>query len=72
MGVATNTEDQERVRQDFARLRQYKEELTASFGPEFDTLSMGMSHDYRLAIEYGATMVRIGSLIFGARDYSKK
>ena len=72
MGVATNTEDEETVRGDFARLHQYKEELASSFGPEFDTLSMGMSHDYSLAIEYGATMVRIGSLIFGARDYSKK
>ena len=72
MGVATNTEDEETVRGDFARLHQYNEELASSFGPEFDTLSMGMSHDYSLAIEYGATMVRIGSLIFGARDYSKK
>ena len=40
--------------------------------PEFRELSMGMSHDYMLAVEEGSTLVRIGSSIFGARDYSKK
>ena len=55
----------------FAALQRYKSELSPYFGPEFDTLSIGMSHDYRIALEYGATLVRIGSLIFGARDYSK-
>ena len=69
MGVATNTEDEETVRGDFARLHQYKEELASSFGPEFDTLSMGMSHDYSLAIEYGATMFWIGLFIFGVCEY---
>jgi uncharacterized pyridoxal phosphate-containing UPF0001 family protein len=38
---------------------------------DFDTLSMGMSSDYELAIEKGSTMVRIGSLLFGARNYTK-
>ena len=40
--------------------------------PYFDTVSMGMSHDYQLAVAEGSTLVRIGSSIFGARDYSKK
>ena len=71
MGVATNTEDEQVIRRDFAALQRYKSELSPYFGPEFDTLSIGMSHDYRIALEYGATLVRIGSLIFGARDYSK-
>ena len=71
MGVATNTGDEQVIRRDFAALQRYKSELSPYFGPEFDTLSIGMSHDYRIALEYGATLVRIGSLIFGARDYSK-
>lgn len=71
MGVATNTDDERIVRRDFEALRRIKEELAPGFGPDFDTLSMGMSHDYPLAIECGATMVRIGTAIFGARDYSK-
>ena len=44
--------------------------LAEFFGPEFDILSIGMSHDYPIAVECGATMVRVGSLIFGERDYS--
>ena len=71
MGVATNTGDEQVIRRDFAALQRYKSELSPYFGPEFDTLSIGMSHDYRIALEYGATLVRIGSLIFGARDYTK-
>ena len=47
------------------------EELQPKFGPAFDTLSMGMSHDYPLAVACGSTQVRVGSLIFGERDYSK-
>ena len=66
MGVATNTGDEQVIRRDFAALQRYKSELSPYFGPEFDTLSIGMSHDYRIALEYGATLVRIGSLIFGA------
>ena len=42
------------------------------FGSELDVLSMGMSGDYPLAIREGATIVRIGTAIYGARDYSKK
>jgi pyridoxal phosphate enzyme (YggS family) len=71
MGIATNTDDMERIVSDFVQLRIYKEELAAHFGEQFDTLPMGMSDDYPTAIAAGSTMVRIGSTIFGERDYSK-
>ena len=69
MGMATFTDDQAVVRADFERLATCKKELAEYFGEEFDTLSMGMSDDYRLAIECGSTQVRIGSTIFGERVY---
>ena len=67
MGMATNTDDKAVIRNDFERLAECKNELAEYFGEEFDTLSMGMSDDYDLAIECGSTMVRIGSSIFGNR-----
>ena len=67
MGMATNTDDEAVIRHDFERLAECKRELAEHFGEEFDTLSMGMSDDYELAIECGSTMVRIGSSIFGDR-----
>ena len=69
MGMATFTDNELVVRADFERLAACKAELAEYFGEEFDTLSMGMSDDYRLAIEYGSTEVRIGSTIFGERVY---
>lgn len=69
MGMATFTDDETVVRHDFKRLAEYKAELAEYFGEEFDTLSMGMSDDYRIALECGTTEVRIGSTIFGAREY---
>lgn len=71
MGIATNTDDETVIRRDFDTLRHCFEALRPVFGEAFDTLSMGMSHDYRLAVECGSTMVRVGSSIFGLRDYSK-
>lgn len=74
MGMASNTEDKERVRADFRVVKNFYEKLKKqAFDNKsyFDTISMGMSHDYQIAIEEGATLVRIGSSIFGARDYSK-
>ena len=65
--MATNTDDEAVIRNDFERLAECKNELAEYFGEEFDTLSMGMSDDYDLAIECGSTMVRIGSSIFGNR-----
>lgn len=69
MGMATFTDDEATVRDDFKRLNECFTELKEHFGAEFDTLSMGMSDDYPVAIEYGSTEVRIGSTIFGAREY---
>ena len=70
MGMATFTDDQEVVRADFAALRQIFDECRSRFpslASDFTELSIGMSDDYPLAIEYGSTMVRIGSMIFGSR-----
>ncbi len=69
MGMATNTDDEAVIRHDFERLAECKRDLAHHFGEAFDTLSMGMSDDYELAIECGSTMVRIGSSIFGNRNY---
>ncbi len=55
------------TRRSFARLRELLEQCRARFGDDFTELSMGMSGDYTLAIEEGATMVRVGSALFGAR-----
>ena len=69
MGMATFTDDEATVRGDFKLLNECFTELKEHFGAEFDTLSMGMSDDYPIAIEYGSTEVRIGSTIFGQRVY---
>ena len=69
MGMATFTDDEATVRADFERLAACKRELAEYFGEQFDMLSMGMSDDYPIALEYGSTEVRIGSTIFGAREY---
>lgn len=72
MGIATHTSDAEAIRRDFTELKRCYDLLRPYFGARFDILSMGMSHDYGYATECGATMVRIGSLIFGERDYASK
>ncbi len=75
MGMATNTPDQTRVRADFRRIRQLFDRLKeGSFAdhPEFCEVSMGMSHDWRIAVDEGSTLIRLGTSIFGERDYSKK
>lgn len=69
MGMASNTSDTQRVNSDFATIAALKKEIKA-LCPDlrgFDTLSMGMSHDYPLAIANGATLVRVGTAIFGER-----
>lgn len=71
MSIATNTDDESRVRGDFERLMEYHAQLAEYFDENFNIVSMGMSDDYELAIACGSTMVRIGSKIFGERDYSK-
>lgn len=69
MGIATNTDDTQVVVRDFQELKRCFDLLRPYFGARFNTLSMGMSHDYPFAVECGSTMVRVGSLIFGERDY---
>ncbi len=72
MGMSTNTEDEVQVKLEFSSLKTFFDELKSSVFTDasFDTLSMGMSNDYPLAVECGSTMVRVGSSIFGARNYS--
>ncbi|MGB1033046.1 MAG: alanine racemase, partial [Flavobacteriales bacterium] len=68
MGMATFTDDQQLVRSEFQVLKNCFDEVQAHFHHEtFTEISMGMSGDYKLAIEEGSTMVRIGSSIFGRR-----
>lgn len=69
MGMATYTQDQSQVRKEFAHLKSIYGFLSGKL-PDISVLSMGMSGDYTIAIEEGSTMVRIGSSIFGARNYS--
>ena len=71
MGMASFTDDQQKIREEFKNLKTlYDEALPFLFtGKEKAQLSMGMSNDYRIAIEEGSSMVRIGSLIFGERIY---
>lgn len=72
MGMASNTDDTDRIASDFRLIRHIFDTLRndrrlALRG--FDTVSMGMSHDYQLAIRCGSNLVRIGTDIFGAREY---
>jgi uncharacterized pyridoxal phosphate-containing UPF0001 family protein len=72
MGMATFTDDQTVVASDFAALRSIFDTCRSQFqhlAADFTELSIGMSDDYPLAIEYGSTMIRIGSMIFGERKY---
>lgn len=72
MGMATFTEDQEQVEREFQFLKDTFEEFKTFDLPNYTmkTLSMGMSGDYKLAVDCGSTMVRIGSIIFGERNYN--
>lgn len=70
MCIPAFTDDPEDARPAFRTLRQLAEELRACGPLPLPHLSMGMSHDYAVAIEEGATIVRVGSAIFGKRDYS--
>ncbi|WP_343643097.1 YggS family pyridoxal phosphate-dependent enzyme [Chryseobacterium sp.] len=69
MGMATFTDDEQQVRNEFLTLKKLFDELNQS--KALNTLSMGMSDDFPIAIECGANSVRVGSAIFGRRDYSK-
>lgn len=71
MGMATNTDDQDRISDDFHKIAELRRHIL-QLCPDlrgFDTLSMGMSDDYPLAIEAGSNLIRIGTAIFGQRQY---
>ena len=68
MGMATFTDDGEQLQNEFQKLKRFYEQWKVPFN--LKVLSMGMSADFELAIENGSTMVRVGSSIFGARNYS--
>lgn len=71
MGMATNTDNEEDIRADFGRIADffdYMRDLCPEL-TDFTELSIGMSGDWKIALEYGATMVRIGTAIFGEREY---
>lgn len=70
MGMASNTENLEQVRAEFRQLKALQQQMKATFfndNGNFTELSIGMSGDYQLALEEGSTIVRIGSMLFGAR-----
>lgn len=69
MGMATNTDDTTIIEKEFSALKQLFEALKPAFGTQnFNTLSMGMTDDYQIALRHGTTLVRIGSAIFGLRN----
>jgi len=78
MGMASFTDDETQIREEFKSLAQFYKELKETFTPqtdlkltniELEVLSMGMSGDYQIAIKEGGNMIRVGSAIFGARNY---
>jgi len=72
MGMATYIDDIVQIRNEFRSLKNFYEELKKGYfadKPYFKEISMGMSHDYKIAVEEGSTMVRIGSSVFGERKY---
>lgn len=66
MAMASNTENEVQIREEFKSLKEFSKQF-----PDYNTLSFGMSGDYLLAIEEGSTMIRVGSSIFGERNYKK-
>ncbi|MBC8082044.1 MAG: YggS family pyridoxal phosphate-dependent enzyme [Hymenobacter sp.] len=72
MAIATNTPNEAQLRREFGELRGYFEQLKTRYfadAEDFREISMGMSSDYRLAIAEGSTLIRVGSAIFGSRNY---
>lgn len=70
MGIATNTDSEKQIKEEFYELDTFFDGIKQSYfrkEESFDELSMGMSSDYKIAIEHGATMVRLGSTVFGQR-----
>ena len=74
MGMASFVEDEQQIRGEFAALKEVFDQIREKYistHPNFNELSMGMSGDYKIAVEMGSTMVRIGTTIFGARNYNR-
>ena len=69
MGMASFVKDETQIKQEFQNLKCFYDELQTN-QPLFDTISMGMSGDYQIAIQEGSTMIRVGSSIFGDRNYT--
>lgn len=70
MGIATNTENEKEIKEEFYELKTLFDGIKVSYfrnEETFDTLSMGMSSDYKIAIEQGSNLVRLGSVLFGKR-----
>jgi hypothetical protein len=70
MGIATNTDNEKQIKEEFYELDTFFDGIKQSFfrkADYFDELSMGMSSDYKIAVEHGSTMVRLGSTVFGQR-----
>ena len=70
--MATNTDSKEQIEREFRSLNCFFHEVKKQYfanEPTFRELSMGMSHDYMVAMEEGSNMVRVGSAIFGSRVY---
>ncbi len=68
MGMASFADDKVQIKREFAQLEKIYNTFKEQY--DFSVLSMGMSGDYKLALEHGSTMVRVGSAIFGARNYN--
>ena len=73
MGMASFTDNMDKVKEEFKNLKSIYDEYKQYSLPncKFDTLSMGMSSDYQVALAEGSTLIRIGSLLFGEREYQK-
>jgi len=69
MGMASFTDNQTQVKNEFISLKKLYDQHSSEY--QWDTLSMGMSSDYQLALDCGSTMIRIGSALFGERNYQK-
>lgn len=75
MGIATNTDNEKQIKEEYYELKTFFSGVKTSYfrkEESFDTVSMGMSSDYQLAIEQGSNLVRLGSTIFGKRAVKKK
>ncbi|MDE7381363.1 MAG: YggS family pyridoxal phosphate-dependent enzyme [Muribaculaceae bacterium] len=72
MGMASNTDDEDRIREDFGRIAGLFRDIKENISPElrgFEIVSMGMSGDWPVAVECGSNLIRVGSAIFGPRQY---